>query len=989
MTVTLNHAEILHRAYAFAKDYASASYEMGQAQNFIRDLCEVFGFSAKRLVNFEQRVKKSGGSSGRMDGFYPGKLLIEMKSRGADLQAAYQQALDYLPGLQNAELPDYILVSDFEHLHLYRRGDGSAPLCHRLADFAQHIDAYLFLAGFETQARAEQIAVNEGAARKIAQLHDAMRDGGYSGADLERYLVRLLFCLFAEDTAIFDSPGAFSQYLRQHTREDGSDLDGALQNLFDTLNRAPDKRPKNLPHELRGFPYINGSVFAGRLEPCYFDSAARRVLLDCAEHFDWSQISPAIFGSLFQAVIHHDGEGVTAKSSKRRELGAHYTSEINILRVIGPLFLHRLQAELKTARASKTRLKAFLEQLRSLHFFDPACGCGNFLVLAYREIRRLELDAVEALLALEQRQRTVSGTLDAKEFEQIQCDVHQCHGIEIEASAAHIATVALWLTDHQENLRASRALGGHFNRLPLVRKANIVQGNALTLDWAGVLPPAQCSYVIGNPPFVGAKFMNDAQREETRRVLADVNNAGLLDFVAAWYVKAARYVRGESCAGATASAAVQLGQMPSAHTDPTAPKSLSTPTPATPGTVRCAFVSTNSITQGEQVGVLWGWMLAQGIKIQFAHRTFQWSNDAKGVAAVHCVIVGFGLEERSDKVIHHYPDIRGEPTAIPAQNINPYLVDAPNVMLPRRSTPICAVPTISVGCQPIDDGNYLFSTAERDAFIGKEPTSAKWFRRWLGAVEFLNGYERWCLWLGNCPPAELRAMPEVLKLVQAVKEFRLASRRPVTQALAATPTRFAVENIPNDNYLIIPEVSSERRAFIPFGFESPSTLCSNLVKVAAGATIYHFGILSSTMHNAWMRAVCGRMKSDFRYSAGIVYNNFPWPNLPDSTPERPAPAAAQKRRLAIEAAAQAVLDARTKFADSTLADLYDPLIMPVELHKAHQQLDKAVDAAYSYKGQPHDAARVAFLFTRYQALTAATAPISPTKPTRRRKVQAQ
>lgn len=963
MTTTLNKAEVLHRAYALAKDYASASYEMGQAQNFIRDLCEVFGFSAKRLVSFEQRVKKASGSSGRMDGFYPGKLLIEMKSRGEDLQAAYQQALDYLPGLQDAELPDYILVSDFERLHLYRRGDGSPPLCHTLADFPQHIDAYLFLAGFETQARAEQIAVNENAARKIAQLHDAMRDGGYAGADLERYLVRLLFCLFAEDTAIFDSPGAFSRYVRQHTREDGSDLDGALQNLFDTLNRAPDQRPKNLPHELRGFPYINGSVFAGRLEPCYFDSTARRVLLDCAEQFDWSQISPAIFGSLFQAVIHHDGEGVTAKSSKRRELGAHYTSETNILRVIGPLFLHRLQAELKTARGSKTRLKAFLAHLRGLHFFDPACGCGNFLVLAYREIRRLELDAVEALLALEQRQRTVSGTLDAKEFEQIQCDVHQCHGIEIEASAAHIATVALWLTDHQENLRASRALGGNFNRLPLVRKANIVQGNALTLEWAEVLPPAQCSYVIGNPPFVGAKFMNDAQREDTRRVLADVNNAGLLDLVAAWYVKAARYLRGEGFAGATASAAAQ------------------------PGKVRCAFVSTNSITQGEQVGVLWGWMLAQGVKIQFAHRTFQWSNDAKGVAAVHCVIVGFGLEERTDKVIYHYPDIRGEPVAVPAHNINPYLVDAPDVVLPRRSTPLCNVPTISVGCQPIDDGNYLFSTAERDAFIAKEPTSAKWFRRWLGAVEFLNGYERWCLWVGDCPPAELRAMPEVLKLVQAVKKFRLASKRPVTQALAATPTRFAVENMPSNNYLVIPEVSSQKRAFIPFGFESPSTLCSNLVKIAAGATLYHFGILCSTMHNAWMRAVCGRMKSDFRYSAGIVYNNFPWPDLLEDTPQRPAPAPVHKRRLAIAAAAQAVLDARAQFPDSTLADLYDPLTMPVQLTKVHQQLDKAVDAAYGYKAAPDDAARVAFLFARYQALTAATAPVVPAKPTRRRKAQ--
>lgn len=963
MTTTLNKAEVLHRAYALAKDYASASYEMGQAQNFIRDLCEVFGFSAKRLVNFEQRVKKASGSSGRMDGFYPGKLLIEMKSRGEDLHAAYQQALDYLPGLQDAELPDYILVSDFERLHLYRRGDGSPPLCHTLADFPQHIDAYLFLAGFETQARAEQIAVNESAARKIAQLHDAMRDGGYAGADLERYLVRLVFCLFAEDTAIFDSPGAFSRYVRQHTREDGSDLDGALQNLFDTLNRAPDKRPKNLPHELRGFPYINGSVFAGRLEPCYFDSTARRVLLDCAEQFDWSQISPAIFGSLFQAVIHHDGEGVTAKSSKRRELGAHYTSETNILRVIGPLFLHRLQAELKTARGSKIRLKAFLAHLRGLHFFDPACGCGNFLVLAYREIRRLELDAVEALLALEQRQRTVSGTLDAKEFEQIQCDVHQCHGIEIEASAAHIATVALWLTDHQENLRASRALGGNFNRLPLVRKANIVQGNALTLEWAEVLPPAQCSYVIGNPPFVGKKEQTAAQKACFQPVMNALHGAGVLDFVAAWYVKAARYIRGESCVGATASATAQ------------------------PGQVRCAFVSTNSITQGEQVGVLWGWMLAQGVKIQFAHRTFQWSNDAKGVAAVHCVIVGFGLEERTDKVIHHYPDIQGEPVAVPAQNINPYLVDAPDVVLPRRSTPLCNVPEIGIGNKPIDGGHYLFTTEEKAAFLAQEPGAAQFFRRWLGADEFLNGYERWCLWLGEASPNELRHLPKCLERIQAVKALRLASKSAPTRKLADTPTRFHVENIPTEPFLVIPEVSSERRNYIPFGYLSPETLASNKLRVLAKADLWRFGILQSVMHMAWTRYTTGRLKSDIQYSVSIVYNNFPWPDLPEDTPQQPAPAPVHKRRLAIAAAAQAVLDARAQFPDSTLADLYDPLTMPAQLTKAHQQLDKAVDAAYGYKAAPDDAARVAFLFARYQALTAATAPVVPAKPTRRRKAK--
>ena len=937
MTVTLNKKEIRNRAYRFMKDYADAEYEMGEAQNFIRDLCEVFGFSHKRLVSFEQRVQKLGGGRGRIDGFYPGKLLIEMKSRGADLDEAYTQATGYLHGLTDAELPDHILVSDFEHLHLYKRDGQTPPLRHRLSDFAQHLDAYLFLAGYETQAQAEQIAVNEDAARKIAELHDAMREGGYTGADLERYMVRLLFCLFADDTGIFETHGAFATYIRQYSQADGGDLDGKLQNLFDTLNRAPDKRPRSLPPELQDFPYINGSVFEGQLERCYFDSKARTLLLRCAEDFDWSQISPAIFGSLFQAVIHHDGEGLKAKSSKRRELGAHYTSETNILRVIRPLFLDGLNAELKTARRTEKALDAFLTKLRGLMFLDPACGCGNFLVIAYREIRRLELEAVEARLRLQQKKRTVSHTLDAKQFEQIRCDVHQFHGIEIEPSAAHIATVALWLTDHQENLRASQALGGNFNRLPLDKKANIACQNALTFDWAAVLPPELCDYVIGNPPFVGAKFMSNEQRADVAAVFGTLPNAGLLDFVAAWYVKAVPYIK--------------------AH-------------PA----CRVAFVSTNSITQGEQVGVLWGWMLAQGVHIQFAHRTFQWSNDAKGVAAVHCVIVGFGLEDRPGQTIYQYDDIRAEPLAVAAQHINPYLVDAPDVVLPRRSSPLCDAPEIGIGNKPIDGGHYLFTTEEKAEFLKLEPGARPYFRRWLGADEFINGYERWCLWLRDCPPSELRAMPEAMKRVQAVKAMRRASKSAPTIKLAETPLRFHVENIPDGKYLVVAKVSSERREFVPVGYLDKSTLSSDLLFVISDATLYHFGVLTSTAHNAWVRSTCGRLESRYRYSKDIVYNNYPWPAAPSDT-----------QRQAIETAAQTLLDVRKSFKGQSLADLYDPDVMPPELRKAHQRLDKAVDAAYGYKGDKDDAARVAFLFGLYQQLTSATAPApaAPAKPARK------
>ena len=945
MTVTLNKKEILNRAYGFMKDYADASYEMGQAQDFIRELCEVFGFSHKRLVSFEQRVKKLGGARGRIDGFYPGKLLIEMKSLGQDLDAAYIQATEYLHGLKDEELPDYVLVSDFAHMRLYKRDGRSDPICsHSLKDFDKNIDAYLFLAGFETEAQAEQIAVNENAARKIADLHDAMRAGGYNGADLERYMVRLLFCLFADDTGIFELDGMFSRYIRQHTHADGSDLDGKLQNLFDTLNRAPEKRPKSLPTELQDFRYINGSVFDGQLERCYFDGEARARLLGCAEDFDWSQISPAIFGSLFQAVIHHDGEVLKAKSSKRRELGAHYTSETNILRVIKPLFLDALAFELRAAKRSKKALEDFLRKLRQLMFFDPACGCGNFLVIAYREIRRLELEAAEALLAIAQKNRVVTGTLDAKQFGQIQCDVHQFHGIEIEASAAHIATVALWLTDHQENQRASKALGGNFNRLPLEKKANIVCANALSTDWARVLVPEMCDYVMGNPPFVGAKFMGDAQRTDAARVFSGIHNAGLLDFVAAWYVKAAHYVR------------------------------------ANPA-VRVAFVSTNSITQGEQVGVLWSWMLAQGMKIQFSHRTFQWSNDAKGVAAVHCVIIGFGAASLPGKTIYQYDDIRGEPLAVAVKNINPYLVDAPDVVLPRRSKPICDVPEIGIGNKPIDDGNYLFTTEEKAEFLKLEPGARKFFRRWLGADEFLNGWERWCLWLGDCPASELRAMPEAMKRIQAVKTFRLASKSPPTQKLAATPTRFHVHNMPGKAYLLIPRVSSERREFVPMGYIDAKTLTSDSTHMVTDTTSFHLGILSSTMHNAWLRATCGRLKSDYRYSKDIVYNNFPWPGYES----KETLAQAERAQAAIKIAAQAVLDARAEDKSQSLADLYDPDAMPQSLRKAHQKLDKAVDAAYGYKGTADDAARVAFLFGLYQQLTGATAIVAAAKTPKLRK----
>ncbi|MBI5438774.1 MAG: class I SAM-dependent DNA methyltransferase [Nitrosomonadales bacterium] len=625
----------------------------------------------------------------------------------------------------------------------------------------------------------------------------------------------------------------------------GNPRSGCSQNHSSNLARS-----KNLDELLAAFPYVNGKLFEEALPIASFDAAMREALLDCCA-LDWSAISPAIFGALFQSIM-------DAKS--RRNIGAHYTSEENILKLIGPLFLDALWEEFNRVKGNKNKLFEFHKKLRTLTFFDPACGCGNFLVIAYRELRKLELEVLRIV-----HEGTGSRFLDI--HQEISVDVDQFYGIEIEEFPAQIAQVAMWLMDHQMNVRVSEEFGIYFARIPLKTSPHIVNGNALTLDWNDVLSAERASYVLGNPPFVGAKFMDDAQREDVQRVFADIKSGGLLDFVAAWYVKAARYM--------TTPSPALSGTLPRAG------GGTALPSPLTGGArVKAAFVSTNSITQGEQAGVLWSCLLAQGIRIHFAHRTFQWSNEAKGMAAVHCVIIGFGAFDAEKKTIYEYGDIRGEAHAVAARNINPYPVDAPDVVLVNRQHPICAVPEIGIGNKPIDGGHYLFTPEEKDEFLSREPKAEKWFRRWIGADEFINGYERWCLWLGDCPPDELRKMPEAMKRVEAVREVRLASKSPPTQKLAATPTRFHVENIPDAPYLLIPRHSSETRRYLPMGFVDPASLSGDANLIIGEATLFHFGVLSSAMHNAWMRYTCGRIKSDYRYSAGIVYNNFPWPASP-------------------------------------------------------------------------------------------------------------
>jgi hypothetical protein len=900
------------RAAKFAKRFEKASYEMGQAQRFVTDFCEIFGIDHRRLLNFEMRVKKSTGKRGRIDAFIPNLLLVEMKSAGENLDKAYLQATEYLQGLKSEDLPRSVLVSDFQNLHLYNLETHAEPVKIKLADLAQQIDHFRFLTGYEKIAIENQQKINEKAALKMGDLHDEIKKTGYDGKDLENYLVRLLFCLFADNTGLFGENGAFLNYLHNHTKIDGSDLHCALIGLFDTLNTKPEKRLNTLPESLAKFPYINGELFEGHLKFCCFDQDFRNMLIECAQ-MDWSEISPAIFGSLFQAVMHNEDEQGKAKTKKRREFGAHYTSEQNILKTIKPLFLDDLRAEFE--KCTKQKLPAFHEKLAQLNFFDPACGCGNFLIVAYRELRLLEIDVLKKIYGNKLSQLDVSETL-------ILCNVHQFHGIDIDDSAVHIATVAMWLVDHQMNLEVGKAFGNYFNRIPLVKKANIVRANALQIDWQSVISAKDCSFIMGNPPFRGKHYQSPEQKTDLDLVFQGMKGAGVLDFVAAWHVKAARYIQAN---------------------------------PEIP----VAFVSTNSLTQGEQVAILWTELLKLKVRLYFAHRTFRWSNEGRGVAAVHCVILGFGLQEPSSYRLFDYgDDIKGEPIEIKATQINPYLVDAPTLLIQKSAAPLFDdAPKMVYGNKPVDGGHLLLSPDEKQDLLAKEPQAEKWLRPLLGAEEFINGKERWCLWLVAIEPHELKAMPEVLKRVEAVKNMRLASIDPQAQELAQYPTQFRDIREPA-TYILIPRVSSEERKFIPVGFFDSRTISTDANFMLPDASLYHFGILNSTFHNAWTRAICGRLESRYRYSNTIVYNNFIWPK------------AIKSQITAIETKAQAILDARAEYKTSTLADLYNPLTMPANLVKAHNELDKAVDSAYKYKGTKDDAARVAFLFELYQKLTA-------------------
>ena len=932
----LSWNEIRHRAIVFSNDWRGVTREAAERQTFWNEFFNVFGVRRRTVATFEEPVRRLTGDWGFIDLFWPGRLLVEHKSAGEDLGKAHAQGMAYIRGLMDSgrdrEIPRWLIVSDFARIAIHDlepEQDPNAPLFNRLppsvefplADLHRYIHHFAFIAGYTYHKLNAEDPANLEATQLMCDLHDALEAGGYTGHQLKRSLVRILFCLFAEDNGIFPLK-AFELFLRDRTAEDGSDLGVRLEQLFRVLNTDPVQRQRNLDEELSQFPWVDGELFAERLEFAEFNSDMRNRLLGCC-CFRWETISPAVFGSLFQAVM---------DSKERRQIGAHYTAEKNILKLIRSLFLDGLRAEFESIKADRStrraaRLKEFHRKLAELRFFDPACGCGNFLVLTYRELRKLEL---EVLVELFGPQRRLS--LD-EVYRLSKLNVHQFYGIEIEEFPARIAEVALWLTDHQANIALSQQFGQFYDRLPLRASPHIHVANALRMDWREVIPPEECSFILGNPPFVGKKARNTDQQGDMEIVFGDLKGAGVLDYVCCWYLRAAQYVRGTQ--------------------------------------IKVAFVSTNSVTQGEQPGILWP-LLYQDLhlKIHFGHRTFAWESEARGKAHVHVVIIGFGASDTADKRIYDYDG--PEPSVLRVTNISPYLVEGIDVALQNREHPISEVPEMQFGNMPNDDGNLLLTDEEKRQLLQYERGACTLIRPLLSAHEYLHGERRWCLWLKDVAPEKISQFDEIRRRVKAVRDYRAASKRPTTKDLAKYPALFGEIRQPTTNFVLIPRHSSEARPYIPISYFAPKFIVSDSCLFLPNASLFHFGVLTSAMHMAWVKQVCGRIKSDYRYSVKLVYNNYPWPGT--VTP---------KQQMAVQAAAQAVLDARAKYPASTLADLYDPLTMPGPLLKAHQALDRAVDRCYRAEPFPSDRHRVEYLFALYEKIT--TPLVAAVKPKRKRR----
>lgn len=904
----------------FIADWAGHGDEKQDTSRFWMGLLRnVFGIEEpEKFMEFELPVKLAHTSF--IDGYIPQtRVLIEQKSRGisfkkglkqsdGQLLTPYQQARRYAGYLPFNQTPRWIVVCNFEAFEIHDMNfPNGEPEVIPLADLEKEVHRLQFLVDTGNTTIQKEMEVSLQAGELVGVLYDAIlkqyKDPSSPDTlkSLNALCVRLVFCLYAEDAGIFGGRNKFHDYLEQHRAEDRR----ALIALFQVLDQKPEERDPYLDEDLASFPYVNGGLFADEnIEiPRLGEAVIDLILVQASAGFDWSVISPTIFGAVFESTLNPE---------TRRSGGMHYTSIENIHKVIDPLFLNDLKrelAEIKEITVEKTRtakLREYQTKLASLTFLDPACGSGNFLTESYLSLRRLENEVLSLLF----KDQIVMGMLNP-----IQVSIHQFYGIEINDFAATVAKTALWIAESQMMKETEDVVHMSLDFLPLKTYANITEGNALRLDWETVVPKTTLNYIMGNPPFVGARLMDASQKSDVNLIFDGWKNAGNLDYVCCWYKKAADLMRGTE--------------------------------------IRSALVSTNSVSQGESVANLWKPLFESGVHMDFAYRTFRWDSEAKIKAHVHCVIIGFSIApSRKEKVLY------SSDRAQVVQNINGYLLDAENVFVESRKKPLCNVPEIGIGNKPIDGGNYLFTKEEMEDFIKKEPQSEQYFKPWYGSQEFINRSPRYCLWLGDCPPNELRKMPECLKRVEAVREMRLASKSAGTVKLAGKPTRFHVENMPTGNYIVVPKVSSERRRYIPMGFMTPDIMASDLVFIIPNASLFHLGVLTSNVHMSWMRAVCGRLEMRYRYSKDVVYNNFPWP-----TPT-------EEQKAKIERTAQAILDARALYPDSSLADLYDEVTMPPELRKAHQENDKAVMRAYGFDIKTTtETSCVAELMRRYQELT--------------------
>ena len=907
-------------AAAFAKRWEGRGYEKGESQTFwIELLTEIFGVESPSVfITFEQQAQLDHTSF--IDGMIPSThVMIEQKSLGKDLRQAikqsdgslltpFQQAQRYSAALPYSQRPRWIVTCNFAEFDVYDmenpKGEPSRIL---LKDLEKEYYRLQFLVEQQGVHLQREMEVSMKAGEIVGKLYDAFVTQ-YDADDPQslRYLnilcVRLVFCLYAEDAGIFGKRDMFHDFLAHYQTED---MRMALVQLFEVLNTPADKRSKYLNPSLAAFPYTNGGLFAEDIDIPQFTDELRDTLLQHASlDFDWSEISPTIFGGVFESTLNPE---------TRRSGGMHYTSIENIHKVIDPLFYNDLRTafedclEESNIKKRMQQLHALQDKMAELRFFDPACGSGNFLTETYLSLRRLENEIIKQIYSVEQ--------LNAFE-NPIKVNIHQFYGIEINDFAVTVATTALWISEAQMMAETEKIIHHDIDFLPLKSYANIHEGNSLQIAWEEVCPKEELDYIIGNPPFVGYSLQSKEQKADLLNIFVDekgkpYKTAGKIDYVAAWYYKAAQMMQNTN--------------------------------------IHAALVSTNSITQGEQVAAIWKPLKEMfGIHIDFAYRTFRWDSEASLKAHVHCVIIGF-----SDTPTNKPKILFDNGQAIEAKNINGYLIDAPDVFVESRNKALCDIPLMTKGSQPTDDGNLIIEADEYDDFITKEPNANKFIRSFVGAQEFLNKKKRWCLWLVGASPSELKALSEVRKRVEAVREFRLKSKKEATRKKADMPTLFDERRASTTEYIIVPRHSSENRKYIPMGFVNPNIIASDAVLTIPSATLYHFGILESNVHMAWMRAVCGRLEMRYRYSKDIVYNNFPWPS----------PTTEQQAK--IEASAQAILDARALYPDSSLADLYDPTLMPKELLQAHRQNDRAVMAAYGFSTKMTESECVAELFKRY------------------------